>query len=193
MRVVASIILTLAITGGTAAAQTSTASSEQNDWSLDASAYTYIVPDSENYVQPTVAANRDWLHVEARFNYEDRDTGSVWFGYNFSVGEEVTLEITPMVGAVIGNTDGIAPATRPPCAGGCSTSTARPSKSSTRAIRPTDFLHLVGVRPGADRLVPLRPGRAAHEGLSNGVRYPARLLRGLLLPARECGCLRLQP
>jgi hypothetical protein len=52
---------------------------------------------------------RKWLHVEARFNYEDRDTGSVWLGYNFSVGEEVTLEITPMVGAVIGNTDGIAP------------------------------------------------------------------------------------
>ena len=109
MRVVALFILTLAITGGTAAAQTSTASSEQNAWSLDASAYTYIVPGSENYVQPTVAADRDWLHVEARFNYEDRDTGSVWVGYNFSVGEEVALEITPMVGAVIGNTDGIAP------------------------------------------------------------------------------------
>ena len=60
-------------------------------------------------MQPTVAADRDWLHVEARFNYEDRDTGSVWLGYNFSVGKEVTLEITPMIGAVIGNTAGIAP------------------------------------------------------------------------------------
>ena len=60
-------------------------------------------------MQPTVAADRDWLHVEARFNYEDRDTGSAWLGYNFSVGREVTLEITPMIGAVIGNTAGIAP------------------------------------------------------------------------------------
>lgn len=109
MRVVTLVILTLAMAGGTAAAQTSTASSEQGGWSLDASAYTYIVPDSENYLQPTVAADRDWLHLEARFNYEDRDTGSIWLGYNFSVGEEVTLEITPMVGAVIGSTDGIAP------------------------------------------------------------------------------------
>ena len=108
MRVVALFIFALAMAGGTAAAQTSTAS-EENGWSLDASAYTYIVPDSENYVQPTVAADRDWLHLEARFNYEDRDTGSVWLGYNFSVGEEVTFEITPMVGAVIGSTDGIAP------------------------------------------------------------------------------------
>jgi hypothetical protein len=84
MRVVALFMLTLAVAGGTAAAQTSTASSEQNGWSLDASAYTHIVPDSENYVQPTVAADRDWLHVEARFNYEDRDTGSVWLGYNLT-------------------------------------------------------------------------------------------------------------
>ena len=109
MRVIALFMLTLAMAGGMAAAQTSAGSSEQNGWSLDASAYTYIVPDSENYVQPTVAADRDWLHVEARFNYEDRDTGSVWLGYNFSVGKEVTLEITPMIGAVIGNTAGIAP------------------------------------------------------------------------------------
>ena len=109
MRVIALFMLTLALAGETAAAQTSAESSQPNHWSLDASAYTYIVPDSENYVQPTVAADRDWLHVEARFNYEDRDTGSAWLGYNFSFGREVTLEITPMIGAVIGNTAGIAP------------------------------------------------------------------------------------
>jgi hypothetical protein len=109
MRVIALFMLTLAMAGGRAAAQTPAGPSEQNGWSLDVSAYTYIVPDSENYVQPTVAADRDWLHVEARFNYEDRDTWSAWLGYNFSVGREVTLEITPMVGAVIGNTAGIAP------------------------------------------------------------------------------------
>jgi hypothetical protein len=100
LRVIASFMLTLALAGGTAAAQTS---------AVEASAYTYIVPDSENYVQPTVAADRGWLHLEARFNYEDRDTGSAWLGYNFSVGSDVTLEITPMIGVVIGNTAGIAP------------------------------------------------------------------------------------
>ena len=56
MRVIALFMLTLAMAGGMAAAQTSAGSSEQNSWSLDASAYTYIVPDSENYVQPTVVA-----------------------------------------------------------------------------------------------------------------------------------------
>lgn len=109
MRVVTSLMVTLAMACGTAEAQTSTASADRNGWSLDASAFTYIVPDTENYVQPTVAADRGWLHLEARFNYEDRDTGSVWLGYNFSIGDEVALEITPMIGAVIGKTAGIAP------------------------------------------------------------------------------------
>jgi len=78
-------------------------------WSFSASAATYILPDEPNYVLPTFSADCGWLHLEGRFNYEDRDTGSAWFGYNFSVGETVTLEITPMIGAVFGNTNGVAP------------------------------------------------------------------------------------
>jgi hypothetical protein len=82
------------------------------DWSFSASAYTYIVPDSGNYVQPTVTVDRRWLHLEARYNYEDRETASVWVGYNFSVGEKLSLDITPMIGGVFGNTAGIAPGLR---------------------------------------------------------------------------------
>ena len=78
-------------------------------WSFAASAYTFIVPDDSNYVQPLFAADRDWLHLEARYNYEDRDTGSLWIGYNFSGGETVSWELTPMLGGVFGNTTGIAP------------------------------------------------------------------------------------
>ena len=78
-------------------------------WSFYASASTYILPDDPDYVQPAFTADRGWLHLEGRFNYEDRDTGSAWFGYNFSVGDTVTLEFTPMIGAVFGTTDGIAP------------------------------------------------------------------------------------
>ena len=67
------------------------------------------MPDERNFVQPTFTADRDWLHLEARFNYEALDTGSAWVGYNFSGGETVTWELTPMLGAVFGATDGIAP------------------------------------------------------------------------------------
>jgi hypothetical protein len=106
------LVLALALASGRAAAQTAPGPPNERDWSLDASAYTYIVPDSENYVQPTVAADRGWLHLEARFNYENVDTGSAWLGCNLSVGDNVMLEITPMVGAVFGETDGIAPGFR---------------------------------------------------------------------------------
>jgi len=79
------------------------------DWSFSASAYTYIVPDDRNYVQPTFGADRDWLHLEARYNYENLETGSLWAGYNFSGGNKVPWEVTPMLGGVFGNTTGIAP------------------------------------------------------------------------------------
>jgi hypothetical protein len=81
---------------------------EPQDWAPRASGYLYLTPDGD-YLQPTIAIDHQWLHLEARYNYEDRSTVSMWIGYNFSVGSQVTLEITPMLGGVLGNTDGIAP------------------------------------------------------------------------------------
>jgi hypothetical protein len=81
-------------------------------WSFAASVYTYFVPDDRNYVAPTFTADRDWLHLEARYNYEDVGAGSVFAGYNLSVEEEVTVEVTPMLGVVFGHTTGIAPGYR---------------------------------------------------------------------------------
>jgi len=82
---------------------------EPVEWSFSAAAYVYFVPDDSNYVQPTVTADHGRLHLEGRYNYEDRETGSVWAGYNFSGGETVAWEFTPMFGGVFGNTVGVAP------------------------------------------------------------------------------------
>lgn len=78
-------------------------------WLLSVSAFTYFVPEDQNYLQPTVTADRGRLHLEARYNYEDLETGSAWIGWNFSAGETLALEFTPMVSVVFGNTDGVAP------------------------------------------------------------------------------------
>jgi hypothetical protein len=86
-----------------------TQQSDEKAWSFSAAAYTYIVPDSRNYVQPALAVDRGWLHLEARYNYEDLETGSVWFGYNFGGGKKLAWEFTPMVGGVVGTTAGVAP------------------------------------------------------------------------------------
>ena len=82
---------------------------DDKTWSFAASAYTYFVPDDREYVQPTFTADRNWLHLEARYNYEALDTGSAWVGYNFSGGDTLAWEFTPMIGGVFGDTAGIAP------------------------------------------------------------------------------------
>ena len=85
------------------------AQSTEPEWSCSALAYAYIVPDDANYVQPTFIADRGRLHLEARYSYEDRKTGSLWVGYNISVGDALVFELTPMLGVVFGRTTGIAP------------------------------------------------------------------------------------
>jgi hypothetical protein len=82
---------------------------DEEAWSFPASAYTYFVPDDREYVQPTLHGGPRWLHLEARYNYEALATGSAWVGYNFSGGEELSWEFTPMLGGVFGDTTGIAP------------------------------------------------------------------------------------
>jgi hypothetical protein len=71
--------------------------------------YAYLVPDDDDYAQPTLTFDRDWLHLEGRYNYEDLQTGSAWIGYNFGGGNELAWEVTPMVGGVFGRTEGLAP------------------------------------------------------------------------------------
>jgi len=80
------------------------------EWSVRGSAATYVLPDEENYVQPTVAVDRDALHLEGRYNYEDRNSFSAFIGWNFSAGSKVKLELTPMFGGVAGDTNGVIPA-----------------------------------------------------------------------------------
>jgi len=82
--------------------------SNEKAWSFSLSATTYVVPDFQEYVQPTFTADRGWLHLETRYNYENLETGSVWLGYNFIGGEKLEWEFTPMLGGVFGDTTGIA-------------------------------------------------------------------------------------
>jgi hypothetical protein len=90
-------------------APAASAEADEDGWSFSASADIYLLPDDSDYLQPTFTADRGRLHLEARYNYEDLDTGSLWIGYNLTVDGDVTLAFTPMAAAVVGNTDGVAP------------------------------------------------------------------------------------
>lgn len=78
-------------------------------WVFSGSLYAYFPPDSGNYLQPTLTADREWLHLEVRYNYEARDSVSAWLGYNFSGGERVEWHFSPMLGGVFGKLAGVAP------------------------------------------------------------------------------------
>lgn len=81
----------------------------ETEWEFSFSSATYFSQHARDYENPNFTADRDWLHLEARYNYESIKTGSIWLGYNFSVGEKLTLEATPMLGGVFGDITGIAP------------------------------------------------------------------------------------
>ena len=81
-------------------------------WAFSLAASTYVVANERAYVQPTVAADRAWLHLEGRYNYEGLDAASVWLGYNFAGGEKLAWELTPMVGGIFGSANGAAPGYR---------------------------------------------------------------------------------
>jgi hypothetical protein len=93
----------------TASAPAASANVTRNPWALSMTTSGYMVPHSQSYVSPDFSADRGWLHLEARYNNEALDTGSLWAGYNFSAGKRRMLDVTPMLGGVFGNLDGIAP------------------------------------------------------------------------------------
>ncbi len=78
-------------------------------WAYSLNVAGYLIPEDRSYASPTFEADRNRLHLEGRYNYEGFETGSLWAGYNFSAGEKVTIEVTPMLGGVFGNTNGFAP------------------------------------------------------------------------------------
>lgn len=78
-------------------------------WSFYLSADGYLEPGEQGYINPNISADHRWLHLEARYNYEDLRTGSLWLGYNIVTGQKLQLAITPMIGGVFGRTTGVAP------------------------------------------------------------------------------------
>ena len=90
-------------------ADTPETDNDNNEWSFSFLMSGYLVPHDQSYGSPTLSADHAWLHLEARYNYEAHETGSLWAGYNLSVGKKLVFSATPMLGAVFGNMTGIAP------------------------------------------------------------------------------------
>jgi hypothetical protein len=112
------MLIAIAVWGTGVLAQTQTEASttpastavKTSSWDVNASISGYLVPHGQSYASPTLTADHDTLYWEARYNYEAQRTGSLWAGYNLSAGKKLVLDVTPMIGGVFGNLNGIAPA-----------------------------------------------------------------------------------
>ncbi len=89
----------------TNAQETSTA---EKAWNFSPEVNFYFMQD-DFFMLPIIKADNNKLHLEARYNYEDREAFSAWAGYNFTGGDKLEYTITPMLGAIIGASNGIAP------------------------------------------------------------------------------------
>lgn len=84
-------------------------STSSKQWNFSAWAELFILPGESDIFNPTFYARHNKLHLEARYNYEDINTGSAWAGRRFKFGQGVKFVVVPMAGLVFGNTNGIAP------------------------------------------------------------------------------------
>jgi hypothetical protein len=84
-------------------------SSQDSSWSFSASGYHYLIPDAENTITLICYADHKKLHLEARYNYEDQRTGSVFAGWRVAKDGKFQWAAIPMLGGVFGNKEGIAP------------------------------------------------------------------------------------
>lgn len=80
-----------------------------SSWSISVSGFYYFIPDDQNTSTFIGSADYRKLHLEARYNYEDQKTVSVFAGRRFANAGKFQWAITPMLGIIMGNKDGIAP------------------------------------------------------------------------------------
>ena len=90
---------------------TTTVSPEKKEkaWAFNLWADYYIIPGDIDFLMPVFCADRGALHLEARYNYEDLNTASLFAGWRLETGKKLEFAFTPIIGSVFGNTNGIAP------------------------------------------------------------------------------------
>lgn len=74
-----------------------------------ATGFYYAMRDQPDFGVGVASVNRGAFRIEGRYNYEARDAASLFVGWKFSGGDEVTFEITPIAGVLFGAARGAVP------------------------------------------------------------------------------------
>jgi len=69
----------------------------------------YAMRDQADFGVGIATLDRGPLHLEARYQYEAKDSASVFVGWTFSGGERLTYSVRPILGVLAGRTQGVIP------------------------------------------------------------------------------------
>jgi hypothetical protein len=105
----AAIIATTAIAGEDEHFGRRASPATKPSWEFAITAYPTVVRGGDNYTSAIAVADRGPLHLEARYNYESVGARSAFVGWTFSGGEEITWELTPLLGGAWGATKAFVP------------------------------------------------------------------------------------
>ena len=98
----AAVIATTAIAGEDERSGRRASPATKPSWEFAITAYPTVVRGDDNYTSAIAVADRGPLHFEARYNYESVGARSAFVGWTFSGGEEITWELTPLLGGAWG-------------------------------------------------------------------------------------------
>ena len=91
-------------------AQEVAASTSQRPLTGTADLYVGLTPSESLHPLIILSATARRLRIEGRYNYEDVRTASLFAGIELATEGGMALWVAPMIGLVVGHTDGIAPA-----------------------------------------------------------------------------------
>jgi hypothetical protein len=92
-----------------AALERRAAAPDNPSWEVGLTAYPTDVRGGENYTTVVAVADRGALHLEARYDYEAIGARSAFVGWTFSGGENITWELTPILGSAWGELHAVVP------------------------------------------------------------------------------------
>jgi hypothetical protein len=100
--------LAFALVRGTAAA-TATDMVAEPESTFTITGFYYAMREQPDFTVGVASLDRGSLHLEARYNYEARDAGSVFAGWRVSGGDALSFQVTPILGALFGASRGVVP------------------------------------------------------------------------------------
>lgn len=108
-RLLVTCLVAVSWLAGPLAAQEAQPNEPDDAWSGELEGSVWILSDDPDFILVQAYADRGPLHLEARYNYEDLHTASLWVGWTWGASGKVSFSVTPAFGVVFGNTGGLAP------------------------------------------------------------------------------------